>query len=479
MSLSHLNDFPDRLSPMLVKELRQGLRARGFIILFMALQVALGFVLLSTAANLDSSNAGTATSGIIFTFFSIAVVIVQPMRGIAAIRSEITGNTLEMMALTRLNAARIVFGKWFAIVGQSALILITIIPYLILRYFFGGMNLVGEIVLLLMLFLTSIAFTALTVGGSGGKANWFRGIIPVVVFFSLFTILPRMLFSGGSTDLIEICSLNDASSRVGVLCYTLGLAYLSWCVLSHGISTIAPIAENHSSLRRLIALGLMILVVACNAMGWIEPIFLPAIFAFIGVPAIISALTDRAIMLPPVCVPFLKRGPLGKIAGFFLYPCWASGGFFTALIGAIAIGTLWFSPSSSYRDKESMIVFLACFGGLIFPALLATFYGKWENRLGTYIAYLILTIVLFIIPSVFSGITNREDAMFFFIWNPITFLFLVQQNGANLDHLLVSVSLVDAGILTLLLIQSFRAYLKFRPVIEQAKKEISGPPLTR
>jgi len=472
MSLSHLNDFPDRLSPMLVKELRQGLRAKGFIILFMSLQVALGFVLLSTAANLDSNSAGSATSGIIFTFFSIAVVLIQPMRGVAAISSEIKGNTIEMMALTRLNAARIVFGKWFAIVGQSALILITIIPYLILRYFFGGMNLVGEIVLLLMLFLTSVAFTAVTVGGSGGKTNLFRGIVPAIVFFSLFTILPRMLFGGRSTDLIALCSLDDTASRVGVLCYVLGLAYLSWCVLSHGISTIAPIAENHSSLRRLVALGLMILVVVCHALGWIEPVFLPAIFAFIGAPAIISALTDRAVMLPPVCVPFVKRGPIGKLAGLFLYPCWPAGVFFTALIGAIAIGTIWFFPTSSYRDMESMIIFLACFGGLIFPALLATFYGKWENRLGTYIVYLILTIVLFIIPSIFSGISNREEIMFFFIWNPITFLFLAQQSGADLDKLLLFVSLVDAVILGLLLLQSFRAFLKFRPVIEQAENDI-------
>jgi hypothetical protein len=35
MSLTHLTDFSDKLSPMLVKELRQGMRARSFTMLFL------------------------------------------------------------------------------------------------------------------------------------------------------------------------------------------------------------------------------------------------------------------------------------------------------------------------------------------------------------------------------------------------------------------------------------------------------------
>ncbi len=38
-----LADFSDRLSPMLVKELRQGLRAKTFVIVFLLLQGLLEF----------------------------------------------------------------------------------------------------------------------------------------------------------------------------------------------------------------------------------------------------------------------------------------------------------------------------------------------------------------------------------------------------------------------------------------------------
>ena len=52
--VNHLTDFPDRLSPMLVKELRQGMRARGFTMLFLIFQCLLAFILLSAGATFES-----------------------------------------------------------------------------------------------------------------------------------------------------------------------------------------------------------------------------------------------------------------------------------------------------------------------------------------------------------------------------------------------------------------------------------------
>jgi ABC-type transport system involved in multi-copper enzyme maturation permease subunit len=133
MKVDFLTDFPERLSPMLVKELRQGMRTKAFVAVFLTLQIILGVILLSAGAAASSDDAGETISNIIFIFFSIAVLIIQPMRGITSLSSEVKGNTIDMMVLTRLSAWRIVTGKWASIVSQSALLLVTIIPYLILR----------------------------------------------------------------------------------------------------------------------------------------------------------------------------------------------------------------------------------------------------------------------------------------------------------------------------------------------------------
>ena len=117
--LPHLTDFSDKLSPMLVKELRQGLRAKTFIGVFLSLQAFLAVMMLSATIASSSGQIGIVVSNIIFGFFSVAVLLVQPLRGIGALSTEVKSNTLDMMALTRLSSSKIVFGKWVAIVSQT------------------------------------------------------------------------------------------------------------------------------------------------------------------------------------------------------------------------------------------------------------------------------------------------------------------------------------------------------------------------
>ena len=115
--IERVNDFPDKLSPMLVKELRQGLRTHTFVILFLALQGLLALVLLTAgpiAAAEDSSSGSTGgiVSQIVFCIYALGVLLIQPLRGISAVATEIKQNTIELMVLTRLSSWRIVWGKW-------------------------------------------------------------------------------------------------------------------------------------------------------------------------------------------------------------------------------------------------------------------------------------------------------------------------------------------------------------------------------
>jgi len=168
--IKHISDFSDKLNPMLVKELRQGLRRSGFVILFISLQAILAFILLFTAGFASSENAGHLLSRTFFFLFSCAALIVQPLRGISALSSEIKADTIDLLCLTRLSTWRIAFGKWISLVGQSALILTAIIPYLIFRYFFGDMQIFSEIMLLFSIFIASATLTACTVGLSSTKS---------------------------------------------------------------------------------------------------------------------------------------------------------------------------------------------------------------------------------------------------------------------------------------------------------------------
>ena len=175
MSLTHLTDFPDQLSPMLVKELRQGMRARGFTMLFLIFQGLLAFILLSAGAASTSDNAGSFASGIIFTLFAVAVLVIQPMRGVNAL---VLGNHRQHHRNDGAHPPQRVAHRLRKMdrhrQPDPRCILITIIPYLILRYFFGGMILLGEMVFLTLIFLTSMALTAVMVGLSGNSTKILR-----------------------------------------------------------------------------------------------------------------------------------------------------------------------------------------------------------------------------------------------------------------------------------------------------------------
>ncbi len=472
MSLIHLTDFPDKLSPMLVKELRQGMRAKSFTLLFLVFQGLLAIILLTAGAAASSDDAGSFASGVIFTMFAIAVLFIQPMRGITALSTEITDNTIEMMVLTQLSASRIVFGKWIAIVSQSALILITIIPYLILRYFFGGMILLGELVFLTLIFLTSMSLTAVMVGLSGSNAKLAR-VLPVLGFIFTIQVIPAMLFRGGFNNFMSYCTLSDWPSRVGIFSYICFITYLGWCALSHGTSVIAPAAENHSTLRRLIALGLTSAAVAVGFHPAVDARILPVLFGIILAPAVITALTEPSNLLPPLCTPFLKRCLLGRVASGFLLPGWPAGVFYSVLLLVITGAGFLAAASPAISPYEMSVIkmrTLPLIGGILLPALLAANFSKQESkRFTNFLVFLLASIILTIIPALFANMNHHENHLWFFIWNPPVFIAMANESSFDKSQLLTAVIIVDSIILTLLLATAAMAFRNYRRIFQEAE----------
>ena len=476
--ITHLTDFPDKLSPMLVKELRQGMRAKSFTLLFLAFQGLLAFILLTAGAAASSDDAGAFASGVIFTMFAGAALFIQPMRGVSALSSEISGNTIEIMVLTRLSAWRIVFGKWIAIVSQTALILVTIVPYLILRYFFGGMNLAGEMVFLGLIFLTSMALTAIMVGLSGNATALVR-LLPIGGFIFLMSRIPSLLFRGGFKSFMGFCAMTDSESRLAIAAYAVFIIYIGWCALSHGTSVIAPVAENHSTLRRLIALGLVAATTVIGTIYKIHPDGLVLIFGIILVPSVVTALTERSVLLPPVCKPFLRNGLAGKVASFVLLPGWPAGVFYATLLLSISIGGIALADSSkpANLDVQTAIGALGCLGGVMLAALLAAHFTKQESRRFTnFMVFLLASILLAVIPMILASINNNHTKyLWLFIWNPPVSLFMSGSSGFVRSEVLSAVMIVDAIILLALLVTAAKAFRAYRPIISEAEAELKVP----
>jgi hypothetical protein len=358
-----MKDFAEWLSPVLVKELRQGLRGRAFVGAFLALQGVLAFI---SALGLLAAARGESTAfagGLFWTLVCVFSLMILPMSGLAAIRNEQKANTLELVFLTNLTARRILIGKWLAIVAQTALIVCTALPYAVLRYFLGRVDLGSDLIMLLLVLGGSAFLAALTVGLSPFQSKLGRGLTVAGIAISLQAIVPTLALQA----FFAPAGLGMPLSGMWIVITGIFLALLVMLLaLEIGSARIAPAAENHSTPKRLIALVLVFTGGAAVA-------FLPAGFA-LGIPALLlaaplclGALADPVREIPSIYRPFVRRGIGGRIAGRLLYPGWPAGVLFVALLLAIAGAAIWWSGMIAWSSLSSQRL-----GALIFTAIAAS-----------------------------------------------------------------------------------------------------------
>ena len=437
-SIQHISDFPDKLNPMLVKELRQGLRGISFVTLFIAVQAFLCFILLITAAVASHENAGHLLSRIIFFFFSLAVLVVQPLRGIGALQTEIKNNTIDLLCLTRLSAWRITFGKWISIVSQSALILTAIIPYLILRYFFGDMQIFSEILLMLSIFLLSALFTAGTVGFSALKSVIIRVLLPICAAFFVFIFIWNLFFDGRHTFLVLLrpVTLDSLTTTLTFLGFITACVYATWMLLDLGTSLIAPLSENRATRRRLISLGLITFTLLVFGLAKVDIEISLALGLALCIPVSMISLTENANLVQPIVTPFTSKGIFGTTAGRVLYPGWATGLVFVLLLYGLMQALMHYS----YRaDDEATTVLNSVFAILLFPlALTRLFARKHENRFGLFLLFICTQFLIVLIVMAAEEFIDgaKLQVMQYFFWVPSSFMYLGGSSSFSVPALL-------------------------------------------
>ncbi|MBK1834203.1 hypothetical protein [Roseibacillus ishigakijimensis] len=394
-------DFSDRLSPMLVKELRQGLRTHSFVVLFLVMQGLLAFILLTTAA--ADTNAGEFISALIFFFFSLAALVVQPLRGISAISSEVKADTIDLMALTKLSAWRIVIGKWNAIVSQTALLLFAIVPYLILRYFFGGMQLFAELLLLGSLFFLSTVFTAITVGLSASTLALVRALPLLGGLFLVFPI-GGIAFSG-LDEVLEMLTPSEKHEWFALGAFYAIAAYVGYFFLELATTAIAPSAENRATRKRLVALVILPTVfISCLQVDWSLAWVLSLLLLLM---LTLDLFTERADYPSIVLRPFLHFGYPGSLLARFFAPGWATGQLFFALLVGLLVA-LDFFLAKRPPEPDFWPVIGALLGIVLLPlALLNIFHARLPNRMAI---YLLLSITLCGLFPLFEVLDNLNDS---------------------------------------------------------------------
>ncbi|MEN3943217.1 hypothetical protein WJU23_18100 [Prosthecobacter sp. SYSU 5D2] len=411
-TLNLLADFPDQLSPMVVKELRQGLRTRLFGGVMLVLHALMVIITLMGGATSNASGVRGLMDGLV----TLMLCVIFPLCGFSALAGEIKSNTMDMLVLTRLSAGRIVLGKWAAIVVQSLLVTVSLVPYIVARYVYGGSDLLADLGGLASQWLLSAVLTAGVVALSTQKQFWVRALFLVLplllVFFFSFT---RFFIGSFSVMMAE---------RHSWLPYVSMIATLSWLIfalLSFGASRIAPASSMLPLTKRTVNLGAMFLLAALE---WTTSggAAVSSACSLLVVVASLDAMTDDLRNLPSVYLPFYRRGWWGRLGSWFFAPGWMHGFCYSLLFSAVA---MFLAGWAEGTEAAANIWLLSCcvWAAVLFGQILAI------TRTGEYLSatFAGLCILAFfsMMASLIIGATDKYDLKWVHYLLPPNTLWLV------------------------------------------------------
>jgi|GEM_PF-419805 len=451
-SLAGIYDFKDFFSPMLVKEVRQGLRSITFTVLFLVAQLLLCLGILMSLV-VGSTGAAPVLSMFIFQILILVVCGAQPLRAANAINGEIKGNTIDLLSITSLSSWKITQGKWVSIMAQSLLFTISLLPFLILRYFLGQMELFTELVLFCIVFILGGVLTAFSVGISALPNAFVRiASVAIVVGGSVFTLLLLTnVFFGWQQFAGEVAGEIVAQPYIliPILTVLFGLMYFGHLALDFAANYIAPVSENRAFIRRLTFFGILIVGVIINGIllicyqvgSWsgkewliVCEVFVLFVCTILFLPHIISCITENSYIAKNVVRSLKTRKFIGPFR-HTLYPGWGSGALFIVLCTGVLCGQMFLvffnihfevlkSDSSvtfwtGDEDKFGVLLwFLAVLGMALLPAaFVALFFTKSNYRLVFYVvgvcAMGLISIMVLIIDAGFN-----EGFTLLFCWLP-------------------------------------------------------------
>lgn len=261
----------ERLNPILVKETRQALKSRQFLITFFLLLISCWFwTLLGTAsvgAYVYYRPSGHEVFFGYYVILAIAIGMVVPYSTFRSLVGENDENTFDLLSITTLSPRQIIAGKLGSAVVQIGVYLAAVGPCLAFTYLLRGIDIFSIGFVLSYTVLGSLALSALgLLVASVATAKFLQILLSVGVIIGLFFVTVGgisltegiLRYGGGSTP------VSDPDFIVGCL-FTMTLYVTSFAIaFLAAASRVTFPSENRSTALR-VACMVQFLALA----GWI------------------------------------------------------------------------------------------------------------------------------------------------------------------------------------------------------------------
>ncbi|QRK13482.1 ABC transporter permease [Archangium violaceum] len=267
-----LERLGDRLNPLVVKEVRQGVRSRVFWVSFGLMLLAC--LILSMVAYVTSLRASLSSQGqgFFFAFFVCLGVVhffVIPYSAYRSLAREREDETWVLLLLTGLGPRRILRGKVFSFLVQAGLYASAVGPFLLFSYYLNGIDL-PTILLVLTLGASWLVFLTVVAVGAATLADARMG--RALVHLVLLALLGLSLMYA----LVAAYFLSEQGYRVvtrddDFVKFTIGFLWAmltyGWLLFETAAARLSLSTENYSRGPRL-AFALQVLLSGALLLGW-------------------------------------------------------------------------------------------------------------------------------------------------------------------------------------------------------------------
>lgn len=448
-------DFSLKLPALAVKELRQGLRMRGFILILTAASILFsllfitGFVL-ETNSFYISALAHFDISSIFWGIVAFIFLLVIPLRLAGSINHETSTRKADLLLLTKLTPWKIVWGKWLSAMLQASLIACSLFPFFILRYYYGGVDLANDFYIFIIFILASGLFSSITLWLSGTHIIFRILVLLTGGSFFLYAIIASIVaysLTGSYFSIFGYSSFNFAIASL--VAYDLAIAILIFITLAS--KHLSPPAANVSIRLRYALLGTFI----PNFI--LFPFILNNIYAqrmfnsqmsfslTMASILIILELTGNSKLLPAHCVE-LKQQRFASLKQFFLAPGFFSTSMFMFLFAIISFCiSAIFSKLTTPESFPQNIILIAsivmawCYSVHAPAFLLAPFRNKL-NDFNTLVYFILSGLLIVFSLVIFQGIDHPGIT-----FTPyLNFFVFVNMEAKNSSGILIFLSILMA-----------------------------------
>lgn len=265
----------DRLNPILVKETRQALKSRQFIVTF-TLVLALAWIWSIFGVAMIGPSIYFAARGLdmflgYYSILAVPLLVVVPFGAFRSLASEREDGTYELLSITTLKPRQIVSGKLGSAVLQMLVYLSAVAPCLAFTYMLRGIDAPTILYVICCFFLASLGASVigLLVATLTHEKHW-QIVLSVLFLFALAMLLWLGLMMGFAVLAQSTPPFQERTFWVvNAILFTAYTTYFALCFCAAS-AQLTFVSDNRSTTLRLVMLVQQALCIGWFGWGLLE-----------------------------------------------------------------------------------------------------------------------------------------------------------------------------------------------------------------